>query len=79
MHSLWNTVPYRRVVRYGIPLKRCKIRHFPLTTVCRYKIYISFAGNHILDIDSCVRNDADHHSLNKLKVRNIQITGTFVR
>ncbi|XP_023340885.1 protein CLEC16A homolog [Eurytemora carolleeae] len=27
-----------------------------------------FIGSHILDIDACVRNDADHQSLNKLKV-----------
>ena len=26
-----------------------------------------FIGNHILEIDNCVRNDADHNSLNKLK------------
>jgi len=26
-----------------------------------------FIGSHILDIDACVRNDADHQSLNKLK------------
>ena len=26
-----------------------------------------FIGNHILDIDACVRNDADHQSLNRLK------------
>ena len=26
-----------------------------------------FIGNHILEIDNCVRNDADHKSLNKLK------------
>ena len=26
-----------------------------------------FIGNHILEIDDCVRNDADHKSINKLK------------
>jgi len=26
-----------------------------------------FIGNHILDVDACVRNDADHRTLNKLK------------
>lgn len=26
-----------------------------------------FIGSHILDIDACVRNDADHQSLNRLK------------
>ena len=26
-----------------------------------------FIGNHILEIDNCVRNDADHKSLNRLK------------
>ena len=37
------------------------------TAVPYFSNLVWFIGNHILDIDACVRNDADHQSLNKLK------------
>ena len=37
------------------------------TAVPYFSNLVWFIGNHILDIDACVRNDADHQNLNKLK------------
>lgn len=37
------------------------------TAVPYFSNLVWFIGNHILDIDACVKNDADHQSLNKLK------------
>ena len=37
------------------------------TAVPYFANLVWFIGNHILEIDACVRNDADHRSLGKLK------------
>merc|ERR1719259_477503 len=37
------------------------------TAVPYFSNLVWFIGNHILEIDTCVKNDADHQSLNRLK------------
>ena len=37
------------------------------TAVPYFANLVWFIGNHILEIDACMRNDADHRSLGKLK------------